>query len=85
MTRRMANMERLLTHFVGNVKLDGDTLQHLADSVEKNQLGQMPAEDDGEVKSNSSGDVKLDEITVQPLENNATREGFRGRRSKSSS
>ncbi|KAG9258839.1 PrnA protein [Emericellopsis atlantica] len=72
MTRRMANMERLLTHFVGNVKLDGDTLQHLADSVEKKRLDQMPPEEDAEVKSNSSGDVKLDEITVQPLENNAT-------------
>lgn len=74
--RRMSNMERLLVHFVGDIKLDGDTLQNLADSVGKVK-GSLPsaAEHEAiEASSDTSEHVKVDEITVQPLDNNATRE-----------
>lgn len=35
----MASMERLLVHYVGNINLDSDTLNNLADSVEKEVPG----------------------------------------------
>ncbi|KFA56198.1 hypothetical protein S40293_00102 [Stachybotrys chartarum IBT 40293] len=82
--RRMANMERLLGHFVGNSKLDSETLQTLADSVDVKRAREPSAmeqrdldggedeQEDMETASNSSGKVKLDEVSFQPLENNAT-------------
>ena len=74
--KRMSNMERLLVHFVGNIKLDSGTLQNLADSVGKVTGGaHSAAEHDAiEASSDTSDHVKVDEITVQPLDNNATRE-----------
>jgi hypothetical protein len=80
----MENMDRLLCHFLGNVKLDAETLQNLADSVEvkKARDTHAPNEEEGalledednlETCSNSSDRVKVDEVSFQPLENNATR------------
>ncbi|KAM0330598.1 hypothetical protein ACHAQA_003547 [Verticillium albo-atrum] len=37
--QRMANMERLLVHFVGNISLDSQTLQGLADSLDHERTG----------------------------------------------
>ncbi|KAM0279566.1 hypothetical protein ACHAQH_004521 [Verticillium albo-atrum] len=37
--QRMANMERLLVHFVGNISLDSQTLQGLADSLDQERTG----------------------------------------------
>lgn len=79
--RRIANMERLLVHFVGNISMDAQTLQQLADSLDDEVTGQQgrrrsqsKGEGAGETESNSSDQVKMDDITVQPLENNVTRE-----------
>lgn len=81
----MANMERLLGHFIGNSKLDSETLQTLADSVDVKRAREPSAmeqrdldgvedeQEEMETTSNSSGKVKLDEVSFQPLENNATR------------
>jgi hypothetical protein len=74
-------MERLLVHFVGNISMDAQTLQQLADSLDEEVTGQhgrrashSKGEGTGETESNSSDQVKMDDITVQPLENNVTRE-----------
>nr|XP_036581012.1 fungal specific transcription factor domain-containing protein [Colletotrichum truncatum]KAF6789185.1 fungal specific transcription factor domain-containing protein [Colletotrichum truncatum] len=82
----MAYMERLLAHYTGQSRLDAETLKTLADSVEKGRSGpeasaagagpdaSMEPEvgADVEVKSQSSDSFQVDEITVQPLENNIT-------------
>ncbi|OHW91428.1 fungal specific transcription factor domain-containing protein [Colletotrichum incanum] len=84
--QRMAYMERLLAHYTGKSTLDAETLKTLAESVEKGRIGPGPsragAEAHGsmeaevgaeaEVQSQSSDSFKVDEITVQPLENNIT-------------
>ncbi|KAF3811979.1 hypothetical protein GCG54_00002931 [Colletotrichum gloeosporioides] len=84
--QRMAYMERLLAHYTGQSRLDADTLKTLADSVEKGRAGpeapgpqpdpDAPMDPDigaeVEVKSQSSDSFQVDEITVQPLENNIT-------------
>lgn len=83
----MAYMERLLAHYTGQSRLDADTLKTLAESVEKGRAaagpsGSRPDADvnmdpevaaDVDVKSQSSDSFQVDEITVQPLENNITR------------
>ncbi|TDZ67291.1 putative transcriptional regulatory protein [Colletotrichum trifolii] len=78
----MAYMERLLAHYTGQTRLDAETLKTLADSVEKGRTvpdrsgaaGADAAMGTGEVevKSQSSDSFQVDEITVQPLENNIT-------------
>ncbi|KAJ0350038.1 hypothetical protein KNSL1_004182 [Colletotrichum chrysophilum] len=79
-------MERLLAHYTGQSRLDAETLKTLADSVEKGRTGPeapgpQPDPDatmdpdvgaEVEVKSQSSDSFQVDEITVQPLENNIT-------------
>ncbi|KAF0325162.1 putative transcriptional regulatory protein [Colletotrichum asianum] len=84
--QRMAYMERLLAHYTGQSRLDAETLKTLADSVEKGRTGPeapgpLPDPDatmdpdvgaEVEVKSQSSDSFQVDEITVQPLENNIT-------------
>ncbi|CAI0643137.1 unnamed protein product, partial [Colletotrichum noveboracense] len=84
--QRMAYMERLLAHYTGQSRLDAETLKTLADSVEKGRAGPeapgpQPDPDatmdpdigaEVEVKSQSSDSFQVDEITVQPLENNIT-------------
>lgn len=80
--QRVANMERLLVHFVGNISMDAQTLQQLADSLDDEVAGKQdrrgPRSKDGETAgesdSNGSDRVEMDDITVQPLENNVTRE-----------
>lgn len=83
----MAYMERLLAHYTGRSRLDAETLKTLADSVEKGRAGpEAPGPQldpdatmdpdvgaEVEVKSQSSDSFQVDEITVQPLENNITR------------
>ncbi|KAI8221417.1 hypothetical protein K4K53_007469, partial [Colletotrichum sp. SAR 10_77] len=82
----MAYMERLLAHYTGQSRLDAETLKTLADSVEKGRAGpEAPGPQldpdatmdpdvgaEVEVKSQSSDSFQVDEITVQPLENNIT-------------
>ncbi|KAK1983005.1 fungal-specific transcription factor domain-containing protein [Colletotrichum cereale] len=82
----MDYMERLLAHYTGKSTLDAETLRSLAESVEKGRAGpearRAGAEADvsmepevgaeAEVQSQSSDSFKVDEITVQPLENNIT-------------
>ncbi|KAF6810619.1 fungal specific transcription factor domain-containing protein [Colletotrichum plurivorum] len=84
--QRMAYMERLLAHYTGQSRLDADTLKTLAESVEKGRTAAGPsglrpdadvnmdpdAVADVDVKSQSSDSFQVDEITVQPLENNIT-------------
>ncbi|OLN86630.1 putative transcriptional regulatory protein C3C7.04-like protein 1 [Colletotrichum chlorophyti] len=80
--QRMAYMERLLAHYTGQKTLDAETLKTLAESVKNGRTGPetLGAEPDGEpevgaeaeVQSQSSDSFKVDEITVQPLENNIT-------------
>lgn len=78
--QRMSNMERLLTHFMGDVKLDPETLQSLADSVDKTRVKPVAVNKDDddamESASQSSDHVNVDEVSFQPLGNNATREYF---------
>ncbi|OBR06742.1 Fungal specific transcription factor domain-containing protein [Colletotrichum higginsianum IMI 349063] len=84
--QRMAYMERLLAHYTGKSTLDAETLKTLTESFEKGRAGpgvpgagaeadvSMEPEvgADAEVQSQSSDSFKVDEITVQPLENNIT-------------
>ncbi|KAK1596654.1 fungal-specific transcription factor domain-containing protein [Colletotrichum navitas] len=84
--QRMHYMERLLAHYTGKSTLDAETLKTLAESVEKGRAGpeacragagahvSMEPEVgvEAEVQSQSSDSFKVDEITVQPLENNIT-------------
>ncbi|OHF02368.1 fungal specific transcription factor domain-containing protein [Colletotrichum orchidophilum] len=88
LSQRMSYMERLLAHYTGKSTLDAETLKTLAESVEKGRrTGPEAAPGAGaeadvtmetevgaeaEVQSQSSDSFKVDEITVQPLENNIT-------------
>ncbi|KDN67341.1 putative fungal specific transcription factor domain-containing protein [Colletotrichum sublineola] len=86
MRQRMHYMERLLAHYTGKSTLDAETLKTLAESVEKGRAGPEPCRTgagahvstepevglEAEVQSQSSDSFKVDEITVQPLENNIT-------------
>lgn len=76
-------MERLLVHFVGNISMDTETLLQLADSLDDEVAGaqgrRVAGVDDSQgagvkTESDSSDEVEMDDITVQPLENNVTRE-----------
>lgn len=83
--QKMADMERLLTHYVGNINLDADTLRDMAEACDqgrdpstaspagRRRSGKMRADDDDadDEHEGSSEDYPKADITVQPLENNA--------------
>ncbi|CAH0021407.1 unnamed protein product [Clonostachys rhizophaga] len=70
----VGNLQRIVSHYVGNINLDADGLKRLADAVSQGLPPHEASRDDGITysSSDSADDVKLDDITVQPLENNVT-------------
>jgi hypothetical protein len=84
LVQRMASMERLLVHYVGNISLDAETLRDMADTADRGGdpgtaspaagRGKPRADEDEDEDEGSSEDYPKADITVQPLENNAARE-----------
>lgn len=67
-------MEKLLTHYAGDIKLDSESLKNLAESVEKtpdNTVGPLQPRP----PSPGSDYLGVDDenFTVKPLDNNTTR------------
>lgn len=65
-------MERIVSHYTGNTNLDFEALRNLAEFVDKGHNGPQPPD----VQSHGSDDLGMDDenFTVEPLENNITRE-----------
>lgn len=90
--KRVANLHKIVHHLMGDIKLDPETEQKLADSFDAVTVSAVPppapattrgiSQEAVESTAASVEDVKLDDITVQPLENNVTRKEYPNQRGK---
>ncbi|KAF7542597.1 hypothetical protein G7046_g10141 [Stylonectria norvegica] len=74
LTQRIAYMEKIITHYAGNIPLDSESLRILAESVEKNPDAPRSHRQVAVVASPASDYLGVDDenFTVQPLDNNTT-------------
>ncbi|KPM35767.1 hypothetical protein AK830_g10807 [Neonectria ditissima] len=72
--QRIAYMERIITHYAGNISFDSETLKAMADSVDKNPDAPRSHRQNQVVGSPNSDYLGVDDenFTVQPLDNNTT-------------
>ncbi|KAI5465698.1 fungal-specific transcription factor domain-containing protein [Mariannaea sp. PMI_226] len=73
--QRMAYMEKIITHYAGNISFDSETLKSLAESVDKNVDMTGALRQNAAVASPPGSDylgVDDENFTVQPLDNNTT-------------
>lgn len=73
MKQRLQYMEKLVSKYVGDVDMDIEALGRLAEETDRDQTPPKPAT---ELSHDSEDLGPRPEITVQPLENNMTREMF---------
>lgn len=71
-------MEKIITHYAGSISFDSETLKALAESVDKNaDVNGVARQTQVAVASPPGSDylgVDDENFTVQPLDNNTTRE-----------
>jgi hypothetical protein len=74
----MAYMEKIITHYAGNIAFDTETLKAMAESVDKNVDMTGAIRPNPVVVASPPGSDYLgvddENFTVQPLDNNTTRE-----------
>lgn len=68
-------MEKIITHYAGNISFDSETLKAMAESVDKNPDAPRSHRQNQVVASPGSDYLGVDDenFTVQPLDNNTTR------------
>ena len=76
LSQRIAYMEKIIQHYAGNVPMDTESLRLLAESVDKAPDAPRSHRQNPVVGSPGSDYLGVDDenFTVQPLDNNTTRE-----------